>query len=47
MKLNLGSDFEARFGQDFEFKFIGDTNVWLRIDARVEILKMYLIKICV
>ena len=30
MKLNLGRDSEARFGQDFEFKFCGDADVWLR-----------------
>ena len=27
MKLNLGRDSEARFGQDFEFYFIGDADV--------------------
>ena len=31
LKLNLGQDSEARFGQDFEFKFCGDADVWLRI----------------
>ena len=43
MKLNLGQDSEARFGQDFEFKFCGDADVWLRfllMLALVEILKM-------
>jgi len=30
MNLNLGQESEARFGQDFEFKFIGDADVWLR-----------------
>ena len=29
-KLNLGQNSEARFGQYFEFKFSGDTDVWLR-----------------
>ena len=35
MKLNLGRDSEARFGQDFEFKFSGGSDVWLRflVDA--------------
>ena len=42
MKLNLGRDSEARFGQDF-----GDAVVWLRSWCFVEILKMTLIKICV
>ena len=33
--LNLGEDSEARFGQDFEFKFSGESDVWLRflVDA--------------
>ena len=30
MKLNLGRDFEARFGQDLKLKFYGEANVWLR-----------------
>ena len=29
-KLNLGQDSEARFGQDFKFKFSRDTDVGLR-----------------
>ena len=29
-KLNLGQYSEARFGQDFNFKFSRDANVWLR-----------------
>ena len=29
MKLNLGRDSEARFGQDVKFKFSQDTDVWL------------------
>ena len=28
--LNLGQDYEARFGQDFKFKFSRDADVWLR-----------------
>ena len=47
MKLNLGQDSEARFGQDFEFYFIGDADVWLRSWYLVMILKMNLIKIYV
>ena len=47
MKLNLGRDSEARFGQDFEFYFIGDADVWLRSWYLVMILKMNLIKIYV
>ena len=47
MKLNLGQDSEARFGQDFEFYFIGDAGVWLRSWYLVMILKMNLIKIYV
>ena len=27
-KLNLGQDSEARYGQDFKFKFSRDTDVW-------------------
>ena len=30
MKLNLGRDSEARFGQDFYFRFSRDADVWLR-----------------
>ena len=30
MKFNLGQDSEARFGQDFNFKFGGDADVCLR-----------------
>ena len=26
--LNLRQDYEARFGQDFKFKFSQDTDVW-------------------
>ena len=35
LKLMLGRDSEPRFGQDFEFKFRGDSDVWFRslIDA--------------
>ena len=29
MKLILGRDSEARFGQDVKFKFSQDTDVWL------------------
>ena len=29
-KLNLGQDSEARFGQDFKFKFSRDTDVGLK-----------------
>ena len=29
-KLNLGQDSEAKFGQDFKFKFSRDADVWLR-----------------
>ena len=29
MKLNLGRDAEARFGQYFNFKFSPDDDVWL------------------
>ena len=29
-KFDLGRDSEARFGQDFKFKFSRDTDVWLR-----------------
>ena len=29
-KLNLGQDHEAKFGQDFKFKFSRDADVWLR-----------------
>ena len=28
--MNLGQDYEARFGQDFKFNFSGDADVWLR-----------------
>ena len=31
MRLNLGQDSEARFGQDFKLKFSRNTGVWLRI----------------
>ena len=34
--MNLGQDYEARFGQDFKFKFSQDADVW------VEILKLML-----
>ena len=47
LNLNLGRGSEDRFSQDFEFKFIGDADVWLRSRCSVEILKMTLIKICV
>ena len=30
LKLNLGQYSEARFGQDFNFRFSGDADVWLR-----------------
>ena len=43
MKLNLGRDSEAGFGQDLEvLSFYGDTDVWLRFSSwgLVEILKM-------
>ena len=42
-KLNLGQYFEARFGQDFKFKFCGDADVWLILklmlnqDSEIEI----------
>ena len=29
-KLNLGQYSEARFGQDFNFRFSRDADVWLR-----------------
>ena len=29
-KLNLGQDYEARFGQDFKLKFSQNADVWLR-----------------
>ena len=29
-RLNLGQDYEARFGQDFKFKLSRDADVWLR-----------------
>ena len=29
-KLNLGQDYEARFGQGFKFKFSRDADVWVR-----------------
>ena len=29
-KLNLGQDYEARYGQDFKFKFSRDADAWLR-----------------
>ena len=29
-KLNLDQDYQARFGQDFKFKFSRDADVWLR-----------------
>ena len=28
-KMNLGQDSKPRFGQDFKFKFIRDTDFWL------------------
>ena len=37
--MNLGPDYEAWFGQDFEFKFSQDADVWLRFNA-FEILKL-------
>ena len=30
MKFNLGGYSEARFGQDFNFRFSRDADVWLR-----------------
>ena len=27
--MNLGQDYEARFGQDFKFKFSREAEVWL------------------
>ena len=30
MKFNLGRYYEARFGQDFNFRFSRDADVWLR-----------------
>ena len=34
-EIESGRDSEARFGQDFEFKFSGESDVWLRflVDA--------------
>ena len=29
MKFNLGQDSEAKFGQDFKFKFCRNADVWL------------------
>ena len=29
-KLNLGQDSEARFGQNFSFRFSRDADIWLR-----------------
>ena len=43
MKLNLGQNSEARFGQDFRFQFSRDADVWLRL---IEILKLKFV-ICV
>ena len=42
MKLSLGRDSNARFGQYFEFKFSRFGDVWLRMRSKclVEILKM-------
>ena len=42
MKLNLGRDSEARFGQDLKFKFSRDTDVWLRFLSQciIKILKL-------
>ena len=37
--LNLRQDYEARFGQDFKFKFIRDADVWLS-SCLIEILKL-------
>ena len=30
LKLNRGGDYEARFSQDFKFKFSRDADVWLK-----------------
>ena len=40
--MNLGQDYEARFGQDFKFKFSRDADVWLRFSSEclIEILKL-------
>ena len=32
-KLDLGRDYEPRFGQDFKFKFSRDTDVWLEFQS--------------
>ena len=42
-KLNLGQYYEARFGQDFKFKFSRDTDVWLRFGSLclIKILKLF------
>ena len=47
MKFNLGRDSEARFGQDFEAKFYGEADVWLRFrsSSLVDILKLGWFKI--
>ena len=31
--MNLGQDFEARFGQDFKLRLSRDTDVWLRFEV--------------
>ena len=36
MKLNLGQDYEARFGQDFKFKFSRDADVLFRIKVNAQ-----------
>ena len=40
-RLNIGQDYEARFGQDFKFMFSRDADVWLGFR------NLSLIKICV
>ena len=44
-KLNLGRDCEARFGQDFNFRFSRDADVWLGF-CIIEILKFKYVIIC-
>ena len=36
MKLNLGQDSQARFGQDFKFKFSRDADVLFRIKVNAQ-----------
>ena len=34
-KLNLGQDYEAKFGQDLKFKYSRDDDVWLRFKVEL------------